>query len=167
MGLAPGDRVGIWAEQLRGVGPAAVSAPRAPAVVLVNVNPAYRSHELRFVLQQVAHARPVPARARRRARTIARFWKKCGAAAEHVVWLGDPSWDAMLAGRRSRLDAPATLPDDVANIQYTSGTTGSPKGVLLTHRNLVNNGLMIAHALHATERDRICVPVPSITASAA
>ena len=62
---------------------------------------------------------------------------------------GDPAWTP-----------PYGHPDDIVNIQYTSGTTGSPKGVLLTHRNILNNGLMIAHALHATVDDRLCVPVP-------
>jgi fatty-acyl-CoA synthase len=76
-----------------------------------------------------------------------------------VVLLGDESWQRMLdAG----IDPPlvAATPDDVVNIQYTSGTTGFPKGVLLTHRNLVNNGNVIGKRLRATERDRICAPVP-------
>src|SRR5262249_42756331 len=78
---------------------------------------------------------------------------------EHVVWIGEASWEQML-------DAGGDIPnfaanaDDVANIQYTSGTTGSPKGRLLTHRNLVNNGKAISLCLRATERDRICAPVP-------
>ena len=66
--------------------------------------------------------------------------------------------DAGAAAAISRATPPAS--DDVANIQYTSGTTGSPKGVLLTHRNLVNNGMAISLALRATEHDRICAPVP-------
>ena len=69
------------------------------------------------------------------------------------------SWDAMLAGGIEFAPDTAT-PADVANIQYTSGTTGSPKGVLLTHRNLVNNGMAISLALRAGETDRICAPVP-------
>jgi len=76
-----------------------------------------------------------------------------------VVWIGHPSWDAMLAaGADFAKDGAA--PDDVANIQYTSGTTGSPKGVMLTHRNLVNNGRAMALGLNVSERDRICAPVP-------
>ena len=78
---------------------------------------------------------------------------------EHVVWLGEPSWDEML-DRGVKVPEHPTGPDDVANIQYTSGTTGSPKGVLLTHRNLVNNGKAISLCLKATEIDRICAPVP-------
>jgi fatty-acyl-CoA synthase len=78
---------------------------------------------------------------------------------EHVVWLGDSSWDEMIANGR---DIPAfdASPDDIANIQYTSGTTGLPKGVMLTHRGLVNNGMAIGLMLQANETDRICAPVP-------
>jgi len=71
----------------------------------------------------------------------------------------DSSWDEMIANGR---DIPAfnASPDDVANIQYTSGTTGLPKGVMLTHRGLVNNGMAIGLMLRANETDRICAPVP-------
>ena len=78
---------------------------------------------------------------------------------EHVVWLGEPSWDAMLAGGRDFPRDTATT-HDVVNIQYTSGTTGSPKGVLLTHHNLLNDGMASRLALRASEQDRICAPVP-------
>src|SRR5205085_5598707 len=77
---------------------------------------------------------------------------------KHVVFLDTPEWDALLSTGGST--APSPHPEDVTNIQYTSGTTGSPKGVLLTHNNLVNNGLIISRALRYTEHDRICVPVP-------
>src|SRR5262249_19470590 len=69
------------------------------------------------------------------------------------------SWDEMIARGRDIPEFTAS-PDDVANIQYTSGTTGQPKGVLLTHRGLVNNGMAIGLMLHAHEEDRICAPVP-------
>ncbi|HXA52561.1 MAG TPA: AMP-binding protein [Candidatus Acidoferrum sp.] len=157
LGLAPGDRVGIWATNCLEWVLLQFGSARA-GVVLVNVNPAYRSHELGFVLQ--------------RSRIRALFLHACDtrtdyrailaecAPPEHVVWLGEPSWDAMLAAGDPAWTAPPVSATEVVNIEYTSGTTGSPKGVLLTHRNIVNNGLMIAHALHASERDRICSPVP-------
>jgi fatty-acyl-CoA synthase len=156
LGVAPGDRVGIWATNCVEWCLLQYGAARA-GVVLVNVNPAYRSHELAFVL--------------RRSRIRALFLHACDARTdyrailsectppEHVIWLGEP-WDAMLAAGDPAWTPPACLATEVVNIEYTSGTTGSPKGVLLTHRNIVNNGLMIAHALHASERDRICSPVP-------
>ena len=73
--------------------------------------------------------------------------------------LGTDAWDSMLA---SGVDLPAIAqsPEDVVNIQYTSGTTGSPKGVLLTHRNLVNNAYVVGRGLRLTPGDRLCSPVP-------
>jgi fatty-acyl-CoA synthase len=131
-------------------------------VVLVNVNPAYRSHELRFVLQKsgirALFLRERDARANY-SEILEESRKGESLPLKHVVWLGDSSWDEMIAGGR---DVPprSAGTHDVANIQYTSGTTGSPKGVMLSHHNLLNNGLAISLALRATEQDRICAPVP-------
>ena len=161
LGLAPGDRAGIWASNCIEWILMQYAASRA-GVVLVNVNPAYRSHELRYVLQKsrirALFLRERDARANYRAILDD---SRDGEALplEHVVWLGEPSWDAMLASGRDFPRDTAT-PCDVANIQYTSGTTGSPKGVLLTHHNLINTGMSISLALRASEQDRICAPVP-------
>ena len=161
LGLVPGDRVGVWASNCFEWVLLQYATARA-GLVLVNVNPAYRSMELSFVL--------------RKSRIRALFLHDHDARAnyceilresregidlplEHIVWLGSPSWDDMLAAGRE-FPPNAAAPGDVANIQYTSGTTGSPKGVLLTHRNLVNNGAAISRALRATAQDRICAPVP-------
>ena len=161
MGLLSGDRIGIWASNCVEWVLLQYGAARA-GVILVNVNPAYRSHELRYVLQKSRiRALFLPERdARANYREILEE-SRAGQSLplEHVVWLGEPSWSAMLAGG-AELASDSAQPTDVANIQYTSGTTGSPKGVLLTHRNLVNNGMAISLALEATERDRICAPVP-------
>ena len=156
LGLAPGDRIGIWAVNCAEWVLLQYGAARA-GIVLVNVNPAYRSHELRFVLRK-SHIRALFLHAADCRTNYRGILEECGPP-EHVVWLGAPSWDEMLAAGRATPADPAS-PHDVANIQYTSGTTGSPKGVLLTHHNLVNNGLMIAQALRATADDRLCVPVP-------
>jgi fatty-acyl-CoA synthase len=161
LGLRPGDRAGIWASNCAEWVLLQHAAARS-GVVLVNVNPAYRSYELRYVL--------------RKSRIRALFLHEKDARAsyrdileesrtgetlelEHVVWLGTDSWEAMLAGGADFSERTAQ-PHDVANIQYTSGTTGSPKGVMLTHHNLLNNGMGMAMGLKATEQDRICAPVP-------
>ncbi len=78
---------------------------------------------------------------------------------EHVVYFGTDGWEGMLAQGRE-VPAGRVGSDDVTNIQYTSGTTGSPKGVLLTHRNVLNNAAVIAEGMRISENDRIVVPVP-------
>jgi len=161
LGLAPGDRVGAWASNCAEWVLLQYATARA-GMVLVNVNPAYRSHELRYVLRK-SHIRAVFLHdhdARANYREILRESRDGEELPlDHVVWLGEDSWDAMLESGRD-FEGNAAMPGDIANIQYTSGTTGSPKGVLLTHRNLVNNGMAISRALRATAEDRICAPVP-------
>jgi fatty-acyl-CoA synthase len=160
LGLRPGDRVGIWASNCVEWVLLQYATGRA-GLVLVNVNPAYRSHELRYVLER-SRMRALVLRARdSRAdyRQILAESRDGGAGVEHEIWLGEESWDAMLADGVDYQEN-AAVPGDVANIQYTSGTTGAPKGALLTHRNLLNNGMAIALAFEAAEHDRICAPVP-------
>ena len=161
LGLTPGDRAGIWASNCVEWILLQHAASRA-GVVLVNVNPAYRSHELRYVLKK-SHIRALflrekDARANYR-EILAESRNGDSLPLEHIIWLGGDSWDEMISNGR---DVPAGIgsPDDVANIQYTSGTTGLPKGVMLTHRGLVNNGMAIGLMLQADETDRICAPVP-------
>jgi len=161
LGLAPGDRAGIWASNCVEWILMQYASARA-GVVLVNVNPAYRSHELRYVLQKsrihalFLHERDARANYRE---ILGESRNGENIPLQHVVWLSDPSWDAMLSSGRDFVPDTAR-PHDVGNIQYTSGTTGSPKGVLLTHHNLLNNGMAISLALRASEQDRICAPVP-------
>ncbi len=161
LGLKPGDRAGIWASNCAEWIYLQYAASLA-GVVLVNVNPAYRSHELRYVLRKSRmKALFLNSRdARADYRAILEESRNGGdLPLEHTVYLGEPSWFNMLE-RGVDLPPEAAQPGDVANIQYTSGTTGSPKGVLLTHRNLVNDGAAIASYLNASHRDRICAPVP-------
>ena len=162
LGLAPGDRAGIWASNCVEWVLLQYAAARA-GVVLVNVNPAYRSHELRYVLRKsnmrALFLRAQDARSDYRA-ILAESRDGEGLPLEHVVWLGEDSWQKMLYDRGRDCAAAKVGPHDVANIQYTSGTTGSPKGVLLSHHNLLNNGMVLGRGLNATERDRVCAPVP-------
>ena len=161
LGIRPGDRVGMWACNCvewvyLQVATALIGA------VLVNVNPAYRSHELRFVLRKSGIKAIFLHEKDARARyldILQESRRDADAALDRVVLLGTEAWDAMLAGGA---DVPAlrAAPDDVVNIQYTSGTTGSPKGVLLTHRNLVNNAYVVGRAMQVAAGDRLCSPVP-------
>ena len=158
LGLRPQDRVGVWASNCIEWLLLQVACSRAN-LVLVNVNPAYRAYDLGYVLRKsgmrALFLRESDARANYR-----EILDQTGAVPEHVVFLEHPSWDSILATGRD-VTNPAAQCDDVANIQYTSGTTGSPKGVLLTHRGLVNNAWLTAQRLGMTERDRfmLCLPL--------
>ncbi|MGA2575224.1 MAG: AMP-binding protein [Bryobacteraceae bacterium] len=161
LGLRPGDRVGVWASNCVEWILLHLACARG-GIVLVNVNPAYRSHELRYVLAK-SRIRAIFLRERDARTDYSAILEESRSGAtlglEHAVCIGGASWHEMLA---QGVDVPAHAgrPEDVANIQYTSGTTGLPKGVMLTHRNLVNNGHAMSLSLRMTSADRICAPVP-------
>jgi fatty-acyl-CoA synthase len=161
LGIRPGDRVGMWAcNCVEWVYLQVATA--ITGAVLVNVNPAYRAHELRYVLGKSGmkaiflHARDARAEY---LDILNEARKGQDLALEHVVVLGTEAWKSMLASG-VHVPALAQSPEDVVNIQYTSGTTGSPKGVLLTHRNLVNNAYIVGRSMMTTSADRLCSPVP-------
>ncbi len=161
LGLQPGDRVGLWATNCAEWVLVQLAAAQAQ-LVLININPAYRAHELRYVLARSGMKALLLHDSDDRANYRQILKEAAGdqaAALQHVIYFGESSWHDMLANGKE-LTAAAADPNDVVNMQYTSGTTGNPKGVLLTHRNQVNNGKVIADALHATEKDRLCIPVP-------
>jgi fatty-acyl-CoA synthase len=167
MGVGKGDRVGIWAPNCAEWVLVQYATAKIGAI-LVNVNPAYRSHELRYVVQQSGMAALVSAVSHKTSDYRAMIEQVRGECPDlrDVVYIGERSWhDLVDAGSRAdhvRLDEQmATLSfDDAINIQYTSGTTGFPKGATLSHHNILNNGYFVGELIHYTEQDRICIPVP-------
>ena len=160
LGLKPADRVGIWSTNCAEWILLQYACARA-GFVLVNVNPAYRSHELAYILRR-SGMRALFLRdrdARAEYQQILDEARSPDQALAHVVHLGTAEWNAMLANG-CELSPEPVLAGDATNIQYTSGTTGSPKGVVLTHRNLVNNARFSGDALRMTKDDRMCVPFP-------
>ncbi|GAA5163186.1 AMP-binding protein [Pseudonocardia eucalypti] len=166
-GLTKGDRVGIWAPN-RSEWTLVQYATAKLGLILVNINPAYRTHELEYVLNQAGVRLLVAATAFKTsdyAGMITEVRPRCQEL-EQVVLLDSPEWDALATGSasgdRARLaEARASLsPDDPINIQYTSGTTGFPKGATLSHHNILNNGYFVGETCGYTEQDRICIPVP-------
>ena len=161
LGLRPGDRVGMWASSCAEWVYLQVATARIGAV-LVNVNPAYRAHELRYILEK-SRMKAIfflERDARDEYRGILdKARRGDDLPLEHAIALGAPSWEQMI-GEGVEPPVISAKPDDVVNIQYTSGTTGSPKGVLLTHRNVVNNAYLVGKTLHWSENDRLCLPVP-------
>ncbi len=160
LGLRAGDRVGIWSTNCAEWILLQYACARA-GYVLVNVNPAYRSHELAFILRRSGmralflHERD----ARADYQQILDDARSPDQALAHVVHLDTTEWDTMLA-HGCDLPAEPVRTGDPTNIQYTSGTTGSPKGVVLTHRNLVNNARFSGDAMRMTSDDRMCIPFP-------
>jgi len=165
MGIDKGDRVGIWAPNCAEWTLTQYATAKIGAI-LVNINPAYRTRELEFVLNQSGMKLLVSAE---RLKTsdyvgmIAEVRPRCPDLADVVV-IGHPRWQALLESGR-RLDRAALNDiqldtDDPINIQYTSGTTGFPKGATLSHHNILNNGFFVGELCNYTEADRICIPVP-------
>jgi fatty-acyl-CoA synthase len=166
-GVTTGDRVGIWAPNVAEWVFAQYATAKIGAI-LVNINPAYRTHELEYVLNQAGITLLVAARSFKTsdyAAMIDEVRPRC-AALRRVVLIGSPEWDALVAtGRDADRDELARIqatlsPDDPINIQYTSGTTGFPKGATLSHHNIVNNGFFVGRLCGYTEDDRVCIPVP-------
>ncbi|KRE60176.1 AMP-binding protein [Nostocoides sp. Soil756] len=166
-GIEKGDRVGIWAPN-RSEWVLVQFATAKVGAILVTINPAYRTHELTYVLNQAGIRMLVTAASFKTSDYVAMVEAartECPAL-EQVVVLGEESWDALLARadevspERLTLVASELDPHDPINIQYTSGTTGFPKGATLSHHNILNNGYLVGEMCRYTEADRICIPVP-------
>jgi fatty-acyl-CoA synthase len=161
LGIEPMDRVGVWAMNCWEWLVVHMACARAGAI-LVNVNPSCRAHELAFILKN-SRMKVLFLRERDAKANYAAVLDKvrCGAdfALCNAIYFDTPDWEGLLTEELRPAAARIDI-DDVTNIQYTSGTTGSPKGVLLTHRNILNNGFLSARVLRYTEHDRICLAVP-------
>src|ERR1051326_611540 len=165
-GVKQGDRVGIWSPN-RAEWVVLQYATARIGAILVNINPAYRTSELRYALQQSGTSLLVLARGFRTANYVAMVGQVRAECPElHASIVIDDEWTSLLGDadqvspdELSRLEQSLQF-DDAINIQYTSGTTGFPKGATLSHHNILNNGFFIGEALGYSEKDRVCIPVP-------
>ncbi|NDZ79273.1 AMP-binding protein [Streptomyces sp. SID10853] len=161
-GVGTGDRVGIWAVNC----PEWVLVQYATArigAIMVNINPAYRAHELEFVLRQAGISLLIASAGHKGTDYRALVGEVRGNCPRlrSVHYIGDPSWDELAAAAGPvALDEALLSCDDPINVQYTSGTTGFPKGATLSHHNILNNGFFVGELVGYTEQDRICLPVP-------
>src|SRR5450830_1910920 len=186
LGLQPGERIGIWSQN-RAEWVLTQFATARAGLILVNINPAYRRSELEYVLEKVACSALILAPAFKSSDYLAmvqdvvpELRQAQGGnvrsarlpALRHVIRLGSEAtpgmrnFDTLLAApdtaqlERLRALEDELQFDDAVNIQFTSGTTGAPKGATLTHHNILNNGFFVGEAMRLTERDRLCIPVP-------
>ena len=166
VGVQVGDRVGIWSPNSAEWVLVQYATARIGAI-LVTINPAYRVAELEYVLNQSGISVLVTAESFSHSdyrRMIEEVWDRV--PTQQVVYLQTSDWENLLAAgtviSADQLEerAAGLRPDDAINIQYTSGTTGFPKGATLSHRNILNNGFFVGEACGYTPADRVCIPVP-------
>jgi fatty-acyl-CoA synthase len=166
-GLAKGDRIGVWAPNCAEWTITQYAAAKIGAI-LVNVNPSYRTHEFSYVVNQSGMRMLVAAESFKTSdyRAMIEETAPQNRGLERVIYLGTDDWpDLVAAGQLVDADVVnermlTQQPDEPINIQYTSGTTGFPKGATLSHRNILNNGYLVTELIEFTEKDRLCIPVP-------
>jgi fatty-acyl-CoA synthase len=166
-GLEPGDRLGIWSPN-RAEWTLMQYATARAGVILVNINPAYRTSELEYALRQSGCRILIAAPSFKTSDYVAMTEEVRPKldALERAIFFETQEWDELLdAGSAVSTDevrarAAELAFDDPINIQYTSGTTGFPKGATLSHHNILNNGYFVAEACRLTAEDRLCIPVP-------
>ena len=164
-GLTRGDRVGVWGPN-RAEWILIQYATAKAGLILVNINPAYRLNELQYALGQ-SGCRWVLSTQELKGSDFVAMVEQVRPdlpALERAVFFETPEWEELASGEGFSGDLRALGDeldfDDPINIQYTSGTTGFPKGATLSHHNILNNGHFIGALLGYTERDRVCIPVP-------
>jgi len=167
-GITKGDRVGMWSPNCAEWTITQYATAKIGAI-LVNVNPAYRTHELAYALKQSGTKLLISAEEFKGSsyRDMVEEVRGDVPSLEMVWFLNSPEWtDHNVSDPGITLLEAMTYslsdlsPDDPINIQYTSGTTGYPKGATLSHRNILNNGYMTTELISFTEEDRLCIPVP-------
>jgi fatty-acyl-CoA synthase len=166
-GLSKGDRVGVWSPNYAEWTLTQYATAKI-GVILVNINPAYRVHELAYVLKQSGCRMLVAAPSFKTSdyRAMVAEVQPNTPSLETTLFFFSPEWDKLLAegntvsGQQLQARGATLQCDDPINIQYTSGTTGFPKGATLSHHNILNNGYFVGEGLKYTENDRVCIPVP-------
>jgi len=169
LGVGKGDRVGIWSPNCAEWTLTQFATAKLGAI-LVNINPAYRTHELGYALKQSGCTLLISATEFKTSDYVAMVAEVRGGCPDlrNVVFIGTPEWEALAASANRSGDAVEAVRersaqlsfDDPINIQYTSGTTGFPKGATLSHHNILNNGFFVGELCGYTEADRVCIPVP-------